>query len=161
MLRKIIKIILIGCWMGVIFSFSNSNGESSASLSDKVVIRIVETVKGEELSVKEQKQWIARIGVFVRKCAHLFIYFILGILIFSFLREFSIRDKQISMILAIFLCFLYACSDELHQLFISGRVGSIVDVMIDTIGSSIGVLLYKLGINIRKRNRQNKTGLDI
>ncbi len=34
-----------------------------------------------------------------------------------------------------FICsFLYACSDEFHQLFVSGRYGSILDVGIDSIG---------------------------
>ena len=39
--------------------------------------------------------------------------------------------------------FLYACSDEFHQLFITGRSGEFRDVMIDTIGGFIGsTILY-------------------
>ena len=47
-----------------------------------------------------------------------------------------------SGIISIFLSFLYACSDEVHQLFIVERTGRILDVFIDTLGASTGVFLY-------------------
>jgi VanZ family protein len=37
---------------------------------------------------------------------------------------------------------LYAVSDELHQTFVSGRHGTPVDVVIDSIGISLACLLY-------------------
>ena len=42
---------------------------------------------------------------------------------------------------SIIVCALYAASDELHQLFISGRSGEIRDVVIDSIAASIGIVL--------------------
>jgi VanZ family protein len=35
----------------------------------------------------------------------------------------------------------YAVSDELHQHFVPGRLGSPLDVVVDTVGVAIGVLL--------------------
>lgn len=40
--------------------------------------------------------------------------------------------------------FLYACSDEIHQLFSPGRSGKLIDVSIDTMGVLNGVLLVLL-----------------
>ena len=37
----------------------------------------------------------------------------------------------------------YAASDELHQHFVAGRVGSPVDVLIDSAGVAIGVALWR------------------
>mgnify|MGYP001948405098 CR=1 FL=1 len=48
------------------------------------------------------------------------------------------------ILLSIFLAFLYACSDEVHQLFVAGRSGQVSDVLLDTIGASVGVGLYYL-----------------
>ena len=32
---------------------------------------------------------------------------------------------------------LYACTDEIHQLFVPGRAGMVTDVMIDSIGVTL------------------------
>ena len=47
-----------------------------------------------------------------------------------------------SILLSIGISFLYACSDEIHQLFVPGRSGNILDVLIDTVGASVGVLVF-------------------
>ena len=44
-------------------------------------------------------------------------------------------------LLALFISFLYACSDEFHQLFINGRSGQVSDVLLDTIGAGLGILM--------------------
>ncbi len=38
---------------------------------------------------------------------------------------------------------LYALSDELHQMLVPGRLGSPLDVAIDTVGVACGVLLWQ------------------
>jgi VanZ family protein len=40
------------------------------------------------------------------------------------------------------LCFLYACSDEIHQLYVPGRSGNIKDVFVDSIGISLVLVVY-------------------
>ena len=44
----------------------------------------------------------------------------------------------------IVFCFLYACSDEIHQLFVPGRSGMFTDVLIDTGGAVTGMLVSML-----------------
>ncbi|WP_373598210.1 VanZ family protein [Paraclostridium bifermentans] len=79
------------------------------------------------------------IAVFVvRKSAHMFLYFILSILIYLAIHnKYNVKAYIISFILTA----LYACTDEVHQLFIQGRSGEIRDVLIDSSGALIGLIL--------------------
>ena len=51
-------------------------------------------------------------------------------------------------LIGLLICYIYACSDEVHQLFVPGRSGKIIDTFVDLVGSSIGVFSYYL---IRKK----------
>jgi VanZ family protein len=69
------------------------------------------------------------------------IYFILGFTLCSLFFEFNITLKKI-LLFSILICFLYACSDEIHQNFVVGRDGNFFDVIIDSIGYLFGIFLY-------------------
>ena len=43
----------------------------------------------------------------------------------------------------ILLAFVWAVSDEIHQLFVSGRQGKITDVLIDLLGILLAVWFYQ------------------
>ena len=90
MLKRIIKLILIVFWMGLIFSFSNDSGKVSTGKSDGLIIRVVETIMGRELNDSEKEKWIDYLVVPVRKGAHLFVYLVLGILIISLITIYII-----------------------------------------------------------------------
>ena len=45
----------------------------------------------------------------------------------------DMRGKKL-LLTALGMTVLYACSDELHQLFVPGRAGMIRDVLIDSVG---------------------------
>jgi VanZ family protein len=51
--------------------------------------------------------------------------------------------------LAAALGLAYAVSDEVHQSFVEGRVGSAVDVAIDAVGVAFGVVLWKRTVRSR------------
>ena len=46
---------------------------------------------------------------------------------------------------------IYAITDEIHQIFVIGRSGEIRDIIIDTCGSTVGILT----INIKKKINKN------
>lgn len=72
-----------------------------------------------------------------RKTAHVFEYFVLALLLFWVLGTYHLSlRKKFSFIF--FVSLFWAIIDEVHQLFIFGREGKLVDVGID----SIGVLLF-------------------
>jgi len=41
------------------------------------------------------------------------------------------------------LCFAYAVSDEFHQYFVPGRGPRWGDVMLDSFGAALGIIIYK------------------
>ena len=41
-------------------------------------------------------------------------------------------------------CFLYACSDEIHQYFVPGRACMFRDILLDTAGGTVGILITML-----------------
>jgi VanZ family protein len=68
----------------------------------------------------------------LRKLAHVGEYAILGALLYRAVR----REPA-----AIVLGSLYAVTDEVHQSFVTGRHGSVLDWLIDTAGVIAGVVL--------------------
>lgn len=143
MIRKVIKIILVILWMMMIFLLSNEEAVKSSKKSDGLIIRSVELFTGKSLSVQEKEKVLKYLVFPVRKCAHLSLYLILGILIISLLHEYMVINIRV-VILSLLISFLYACSDEIHQLFVPGRSGEVRDVLIDTLGACLGVSFYYL-----------------
>jgi len=70
----------------------------------------------------------------LRKIAHACEFAVLGGLLLR-----ALRDERAALAAGI----AYAISDEVHQHFVPGRVGSPVDVLIDSVGVALGVLLWR------------------
>ncbi len=155
MIIKIVKFILIILCMAFIFSLSADNGEASEAKSDSVIVKITETILHKKLTAEEKEKYIENTVYVVRKTTHFILYFILGLLIISFLKEFGLTRK--SIIISIIVVLLYACSDEIHQTFVAGRSGEVFDVLIDTVGGSLATILYYLIYKRRRFNEQEKT----
>jgi VanZ family protein len=71
----------------------------------------------------------------LRKVAHVAEYAILGALLARAVGRTGI---------AVLIGTLYAVSDELHQSFVPGRMGSPLDVAIDAVGVAVGVFAWQL-----------------
>lgn len=141
MFRKIIKIILVFLCMLTIFMFSSDNGTKSSEKSDNLIVNTIEIFKNKKLNKISKKKYIKKYVFIVRKTAHFTIYLILGLLIISLLKEYMIISSK-TFFLAIILVFLYACTDEFHQNFVPGRDAKVFDVIIDTLGGSVGTFIY-------------------
>lgn len=120
-------------WMGVIFYLSNQPATDSSELSNGIAemcVAMIQSIFPIELTP-------ASIHFFIRKGAHFFAYFTLGIL-----TTYALRKNRRQKWIAFFICVIYAISDEIHQLFIPGRSGEIRDVLLDSTGALIGIILY-------------------
>ena len=153
-LKIILNLIILILWMALIFNFSSDTGVESTSKSEKFLIKTVELFKHKELSTEEKENLINKYGILIRKAAHMFVYFILAILAFALLYDFF-NLKPITVIFTLIFCFIYAITDEVHQLFIMDRAGSIKDVLIDTCGSLIA-LIIPIIILIKRKIVTNK-----
>ena len=136
MKKKIIKLCFVLGWMILIFIFSNQISNDSTKLTNGILKTIIDLFNINE-------DFMNFMFIPLRKLAHFSEYLVLGILIINFIKEFNI-DLRNMIIYSLLLCVIYAVSDEIHQLFISGRAGLITDVLIDTIGSMVGISIYYL-----------------
>lgn len=139
---KYIAIVLLILWLFVIFSFSNKGITESNDTSYKIVNVVAPIVEKANASKEEKEKVYDVLNYAVRKTAHFTEYAILGILSLNVLRFYKLKKKQI-IIYALIFCALYASSDEIHQIFSSGRSPMITDVFIDTAGSILGIFLFK------------------
>ena len=150
-MKKVISFIVLILWMIVIFSFSSADANKSTGTSDKVIttmIEIKDKITNNETPNNEKEIIVKNSSFYIRKIAHITEYLILGFLMFNLLKQYSVTN----IYYAIGLSILYSCTDEFHQLFISGRIGSIRDILIDSIVILIGTYLYKLLFIKNKEN---------
>lgn len=138
-IKRIIYTTLLFIWMIIIFLFSNQNADNSQSTSDKVASSIVDTtevITKQEIPKEDKENFIEDTRVLMRKSAHFTLYFVLGILVYLTFTSYFIPK---TIIFSIIFCFLYACSDEVHQMFSDGRTAKILDIFIDTCGSCLAI----------------------
>jgi len=139
---RIIAILTTLIWMIVIFRFSMDTGTSSHELSDlcvQIFNKAVYSFTGKDLRISITPEHYAMVELFFRKLAHMGIYFILSINVMVVL--FTFNMKMISRIfISVFFCFIYACTDEFHQMFVDGRGASFFDCLIDTTGAILGIV---------------------
>ena len=140
-MKKLFKIILVVFWMVLIFSFSMDQGEASTGKSNSIIDIVSDIILRREISFEEREMIREKYVTPVRKGAHFMIYFLLGFSFLSLLKEYNLIDRK-GIFFSILFVLLYACSDEIHQLFIRGRSGEILDVLIDTLGGFTSSFIY-------------------
>lgn len=126
-----------------IFSMSSANGKESSQMSNSLLLKIAE-ITGIEIS-----------SHFIRKAAHFCEFALLSFLITN--AVFATFIKKKAGIIAFPCACLYAVTDELHQLFSDGRACSIKDMLIDSSGALLGVVLFSLIILIYVKHIERKT----
>ena len=105
-----------------IFLFSNQVGEESSKISNDLIIR---------------------------KLGHFSEYMILGFFSFSYLSNLFVKSSEFkdyrkTAITSLVFSVVYASSDEFHQTFVAGRDGNIIDVLIDSSGALVGIMIASI-----------------
>lgn len=135
-------ILLIGLYM-MIFSFSAEEGEESASKSMKIsktCVEVVNQVTNRGWTETVKKQLADYYEHPIRKLAHFSEYCLMGILLFVIWSQWIPKGKVLYIIIILWIA-VSAAADEVHQLFVDGRDGNFVDVLIDTSGGCFGILI--------------------
>ena len=147
-MKKRIFLVLTLVWMIFIFYLSHQPATISASQSGGFMDMLTKLPIVGGLLDELMKLSFAEF--LIRKSAHMFLYFVLAILIYmSISKGYSYKYY----ILAFVLSAMYACSDEIHQLFIVGRSGEIRDVLVDSTGALIGlIIVYLYNTYIKKKS---------
>jgi len=149
--KVFVRWTLVAVWMTLIFTGSTNHGSSQHTGG------FIEPLL-RWLLPRASSATIDTLHFYVRKCAHLTEYGILGVLV---LRAFSAgelanpgenRWKRAQWALGISA--LYACSDEFHQIFVPSRGASVEDVLLDTCGAAMGIaalLLWRMRHDKKER----------
>lgn len=85
------------------------------------------------------------------KSLHIIEYAVLFFLIFRAVHSLRLKPKIYESLFSIGISIVYATTDEIHQLFISTRQGSIRDILIDSLGMLIMYILVKRYYRFLKR----------
>ena len=140
-MKRWILYILLGLILFFIWDNSMQNGGSSDGFSLLFAANFAPIVN--KLGFHGNIWTLNRI---VRKLAHLTEFTILGGVLYTILRRYITYGTVIK---TIGLGMLIASLDEFIQLFSPGRSSQISDILIDTVGVVIGILVVKLVHYIR------------
>ena len=147
--RKIIYSTITILWVAVIFGFSLQSADISSDISRSFLMEILAKLFPR---IMESEALLDFAHVLVRKGAHFTEYFILGIMSTNAVRQFYIKHKSI---ISVLFCMLIACLDETLQLFVPGRDGRVLDVLIDSCGAITGIVIVMLIFELIKKYKKN------
>jgi VanZ family protein len=156
-MRKVIAFIAVVLWICFIFYNSSNINEISQKRSLQVVHMLNKDLKPSNKAGAtkiEAKKKEHRLNYIIRKNAHAFEYLVLAVLLYMQFSTYKMKLRT-SFKYILFICVLTACADEYYQSFIDGRTSSALDVLIDTGGSLLGLMLVKLCGVMKSVTRDN------
>ena len=170
-IRRLILPTLLILQMCFIFIMSSFGHNSSDTQSNLFVDFIAQNFPHVRHGLENNLISLSTLIFLVRKTAHFTEYAILGGLFFLNLRSWlksnttlvkipkpqttkplakkaSLDPLKHPLAMSILLSLLYACTDEIHQIFVPGRSAQFRDVLIDTLGASFGIIITYLTIKL-------------
>ncbi|MCR5722936.1 MAG: VanZ family protein [Lachnospiraceae bacterium] len=148
-IRQILKCIPMVLVMVGIFVFSCMPGEESGNTSRGFLMTLAHIVEGithKDFTTESIEAW----HHFIRKGAHFTEYAVLGMtVVFAFWEKLKKAKKIIPVALGI--CAFYAATDEFHQHFVPNRVGSVSDVLLDSVGALTGTVIFLLLTAVKRK----------
>lgn len=149
MIRLLLWAAVLGM-MTVIFVFSAQPGPESDKLTEAAAMPIAELIAavrdGDDEAFVLHVYHIA--GTILRKAAHVAEYALLGLLLRLLFRSSGKAGAALP-----FLCGVaYAVTDEIHQVFVPGRLGTFTDVLIDALGVAVGVTILSMIDKLRRNH---------
>lgn len=150
--------LMVLLWLLLIYALSTQNGPTTAHTSSGLAVRIAKVVYGTPTADQ-----LNNTHMMLRKAAHVVLFSVLGILsgiLCIKLKRISIPSNRFFMA---YLCLLlYSILDEWHKQSIEGRHKENIDIMLNMVGSTIGlgliVLIYYLYTNSKKNKRNIQEG---
>ncbi|MEH7492708.1 VanZ family protein [Neobacillus niacini] len=133
-------------WMVAIFFFTQLpyfTGENTGKVVKKVVVTEQQAVSPSNAAPINTNE----LNLVIRKTTHVIVFGILAFLLFK-----SLEASRVSYVLAWCLTVIYAITDEWHQSFMPGRVSAYQDVLYDSFGAFLVLLISYFIIRRKKVN---------
>ncbi len=148
-------------WMVIIFLFSATPYERQdlkPALTERFDLAVVEPfVDRVNFTYHQSEISVASLGIesfvefFIRKGAHVFVFFTLTLLFIYAFKKTTNLDRQLIFLFSYLLSVLYAGFDEWHQSLTPNRTPYIGDVFLDSLGSLFAVTVVAVLAFLRKR----------
>lgn len=124
--------------MLIIYGFSTdiASSERTKPVVRGVISRLLPGIARRLTHAERQ-----RIDFNIRKCAHVTEYAILAILAYRAVAFGNPTFRNRNVLLPFLIGVLYAASDEIHQMQYASRGAKAADVVFDTFGVTVGLLL--------------------
>ena len=156
---KYVKCIIAIICCIIIFSFSAVPATASTKQSKGLTYNVIKLLNGNKLTEKELVKLTKRVNPVIRKIAHFSIYMILAIFTYMFIEELNIKSKskkerlRKNILYTCIFCIIYAIFDEIHQIYVPGRTGKVIDVIIDTLGACTGITIILIRNKFNYKNK--------
>lgn len=125
-------------WMIMIFTFSAQPAKESEHISMGITGMILKFIENLALISGASAEMIANTDHMVRKSAHALVFLVLAMLVANAFLKSGVRWSR-ALIFAFLITMGYACTDEIHQMFVPGRACMLSDVVIDGMGAIAGL----------------------
>jgi VanZ family protein len=138
--KRLLWWVLVLTWCAIIFYFTESptfTGENTQKIIDS-------SITGSQ----ESKDQVKYLNYLIRKSSHLIAFGFLAFLVWE-----AMTPNCWAYIGAWTFATLYGGIDEWHQSYIPGRSASIYDVLIDSLGASVILLILFLWNKFKKNKR--------
>jgi VanZ family protein len=133
---------LVFLWCGLIYFFTESpafTGENTAK-----VIEYIAQYLGLEIT-NQKDAGVFSWNFMIRKFAHLSVFGVLAFLVWK-----AMNPHRFAYIIAWSFATVYAATDEWHQSFQPDRSPMVSDVMIDSAGAALALLLIRLYLRLKR-----------
>lgn len=131
---KYFSIFLVVFWMIIVFVLSAEPSQKSENTSGSFTKIIFSN------NITDQR--IKELSFIIRKSAHFTLYTLGGMCI-CICVILNYKKSNKGYLISFVIGSVYAITDEVHQLFVAGRSGELRDVIIDSTGILIGVMIIK------------------
>ena len=138
--KTFISFTFLFLWLLLIFYFSSQVADDSNELSHGIMNNIIKFIEG---LFPNSTFDFSNLNFYIRKSAHFITYLVLGVLTINAFSNLGLLRYRLFSYSLLF-CVLYAASDEFHQSFVPGRSGQGSDVLLDSVGALVGILIYLL-----------------
>jgi VanZ family protein len=132
--------------MCVIFMFSAQDADESSQLSYEVGVAVLSYANDAFDRGWSSKyiEHLSEVGQhYIRKTAHFTEYFLLAVSVAFPLYVYGVRGISLMFFAGLF-CVGFACLDEYHQSFVAGRSPQRRDVLIDSAGIFLGIIITRI-----------------
>ena len=156
--RKILAWCALALIMATVFALSGQNASQSNETSDGFLTRVLRVVIDNFDGLTEDEKWelLDRYSFIVRKAAHFSVYMLMGVAAATAMTCYDVTLLTAGSA-AFIICGLYSVTDEVHQYFVPGRSCEARDVLIDSAGALVGIVILLLFVCRRQRNTKTNS----